>query len=89
MKFRTSIQRFIRVALTSLFITAGLVVIPRTTLAVDTEEAHYNAVVSLYNAGQWQAALSKIDEREKQALNDATAHPLPLCARLGPGKGRP
>ena len=43
----------------------------RAALAADVEEAHYNAVVSLYNAGQWQAALAKIAEREKQDMPDA------------------
>ncbi|MCE9592284.1 MAG: tetratricopeptide repeat protein [Planctomycetes bacterium] len=37
----------------------------------DAEEAQYNVVVSLYNAGQWQAAVSKIDERLKLELPDA------------------
>ncbi len=70
MTFRTATPCFIRAALASLLITAGLGAIPRATLAADPEEAHYNAVVSLYNTGQWQAALSKIDEREKQTLSD-------------------
>ena len=37
----------------------------------DPEDAHYNAAVQLYNAGQWQAAIAKIDEREKQTIPDA------------------
>lgn len=39
--------------------------------AADLEEAQYNAAVSLYNAGQWQAALKKIDERLQGTLSDA------------------
>ena len=51
---------------------AVLILAPgRAALAADVEEAHYNAVVSLYNAGQWQAALAKIAEREKQDMPDA------------------
>ncbi|NLB56184.1 MAG: hypothetical protein GX811_10555, partial [Lentisphaerae bacterium] len=34
------------------------------------EEAQYNAVVSLYNAGQWEAAIKIITEREKQNMPD-------------------
>ncbi|MCX5662377.1 MAG: tetratricopeptide repeat protein [Planctomycetota bacterium] len=41
---------------------------PATALGADPEEAHYNVVVSLYNAGQWQAAITKIQEREKLEL---------------------
>jgi len=37
----------------------------------DPEEAQYNVVVTLYNAGQWQAAIKKIEEREKLQLPDA------------------
>lgn len=70
MTFRAATKCFIRAALASMFITAGLCVFPRAAQAQDPEEAHYNAVVSLYNAGQWQAAISKIDEREKQTLGD-------------------
>lgn len=39
--------------------------------AADPEEAQYNVVVTLYNAGQWQAALTKIGEREARPLSDA------------------
>jgi tetratricopeptide (TPR) repeat protein len=42
----------------------------QNALAADPEEAHYNAVVALYNAGQWQAAITKIEEREKLAPPD-------------------
>lgn len=35
------------------------------TVRADTEDAQYNVVVSLSNAGQWDAALAKIAEREK------------------------
>lgn len=42
-----------------------------TTFAADVEQAQYNAAVSLYNAGQWQAALSKIDERLRLSPPDA------------------
>ncbi len=39
----------------------------------DPEDAQYNVVVSLSNAGQWEAALSKIAEREKvPSQSDAT-----------------
>jgi len=38
--------------------------------AADPEEAQYNVVVTLYNAGQWEAALKKIQEREAQNLSD-------------------
>ncbi len=31
--------------------------------AADREEAHYNVVVTLYNAGKWRAAVEKIDQR--------------------------
>ena len=34
------------------------------------EEAQYNVVVTLYNAGQWQKAVEKIEEREKLTLPD-------------------
>jgi len=42
-----------------------------TARAADVEEVQYNVVVNLYNAGQWQAAISKIEEREKLTLPDA------------------
>ncbi|MBU4212292.1 MAG: tetratricopeptide repeat protein [Verrucomicrobia bacterium] len=71
MTFHISTPCFVRAALASLLITAGLGALPRAALAADPEEAHYNAVVSLYNAGQWKAAISKIDAREKQSLSDA------------------
>jgi len=38
--------------------------------AADPEEAQYNVVVTLYNAGQWEAALKKIQEREARELAD-------------------
>lgn len=38
--------------------------------AADPEEAQYNAAVALYNAGQWQAAVKKIDERMPLNLAD-------------------
>lgn len=59
-----------RAALIALFLAGTLVLFPRSGVPAETEEAHYNAVVNLYNAGQWQSALAKIDEREKQALSD-------------------
>jgi len=39
-------------------------------LSAEKEEAQYNVVVSLYNAGQLDAALKKIDEREDLELSD-------------------
>lgn len=60
-----------RIARPALISVAILLACPPAAPAADAEEAHYNAVVSLYNAGQWQAALAKIDEREKQPLSDA------------------
>jgi tetratricopeptide (TPR) repeat protein len=39
--------------------------------AADLEQAQYNAAVALYNAGQWPAAVTKIDERLK--VNSAAA----------------
>lgn len=39
--------------------------------STETENAHYNVVVALYQAGQWQAALNKIAEREQGALDSA------------------
>lgn len=55
-----------------LWITATLSVLYGGTpcLAADPEEAQYNVVVTLFNAGQWQAALKKIDERETKPLTD-------------------
>jgi len=41
-----------------------------TAAAVDLEDAQYNVVVTLYNAGQWEAALKKIQEREARDLSD-------------------
>ena len=38
--------------------------------AIDPEEAHYNVVVTLYNKGQCEAALKKMDEREAVNLSD-------------------
>jgi len=38
--------------------------------AADPEEAQYNVVVTLYNAGQWEAAIRKIEEREAQNLSE-------------------
>lgn len=38
--------------------------------AAEPEEAHYNTVITLYNAGQWDAALKKIKERENQPMSD-------------------
>ncbi|NQU11530.1 tetratricopeptide repeat protein [bacterium] len=49
--------------------------------AADIEEAQYNAAVALYNAGQWQAALKKIDER--LALNPTDQ----MRARYGYARG--
>lgn len=43
---------------------------PAVVPAADLEEAQYNVVVTLYNAGQWEAALKKIQEREAQDLSD-------------------
>jgi len=48
---------------------AGLVSSP--LWAADIEQAQYNAAVALYNAGQWQAAVTKIDERLKSNTSDA------------------
>ncbi len=59
-----------RAALVALGLAALAVFPPAAPAAADPEEAHYNTVVNLYNAGQWQAALAKIDEREKQTLSD-------------------
>lgn len=50
---------------------AALLLTLSQTAAADVEEAHYNAAVNLYNAGQWQAALKKIEERETQTMPDA------------------
>lgn len=44
--------------------------IPCASRAADPEEAQYNVVVTLYNAGQWEAALRKIAERESLSLTD-------------------
>lgn len=55
------------VAAACLFAWAGLCSHARA----DSEEAQFNVVVSLYNAGQWQAAVAKIEEREKTELTDA------------------
>lgn len=71
MKFDPYFICLARAMLASLLVTTWLGPLARVALAVDPEEAHYNAVVSLYNAGQWRAAISKIDEREKLSLNDA------------------
>lgn len=60
-----------RIVLPILFMIAVLVVTPSRARAADPEEAHYNAAVSLYNAGQWKAALEKINEREKQSVSNA------------------
>jgi tetratricopeptide (TPR) repeat protein len=49
-------------------LTAVLFVPPAA--AADPEEAQYNVVVTLYNAGQWEAALKKIQEREGRDLAD-------------------
>jgi len=46
-------------------------ILATTARAADGEEVQYNVVVNLYNAGQWQAAISKIEEREKLTLPDA------------------
>lgn len=55
------------------FVLGAMMVFPyaRQTWAADTEQAHYNAAVVLYNAGQLQAAVTKIDERLKVATTDA------------------
>lgn len=50
-------------------ILVGLVV--THARAADPEEAQYNVVVSLYNGGNWEAAVKKIDER--LALNPPDA----------------
>src|SRR5687768_16513420 len=40
--------------------------------AADPEEAHYNVIVGLYNAGKWQEAVGQIEKREEEtALPDA------------------
>ncbi|MCC7192394.1 MAG: tetratricopeptide repeat protein [Phycisphaeraceae bacterium] len=38
--------------------------------AADPEESQYNVAAALVNAGQWQAAIKKIEEREKLDLSD-------------------
>ncbi|MCG3149005.1 MAG: hypothetical protein PCFJNLEI_02457 [Verrucomicrobiae bacterium] len=48
-----------------------LLIVSTVGFAADPEEAQYNVVVTLYNAGQWQAAIKKIEEREKLPLPDA------------------
>jgi len=48
-----------------------LFIVSAVGYAADPEEAQYNVVVTLYNAGQWQAAIKKIEEREKVELPDA------------------
>ena len=55
------------VAVVALVVLAAL---PARLLAADREEAQFNVAVSLYNAGQWQAALRHIQKREKQTLSD-------------------
>src|SRR5688572_16051979 len=50
------------------------------SFAADAEEAQYNVVVTLYNAGQWQAAVTKIEEREKLTLTDPMRAKY-LCAK--------
>lgn len=45
--------------------------LPSSARAADPEEAQYNVAAALVNAGQWQAAVKKIEEREKLDLPDA------------------
>lgn len=54
-----------------LMIVAGLLAATSIARAAEAEEAQYNVVARLSNAGQWQAALEKIAEREKQQLAPA------------------
>jgi tetratricopeptide (TPR) repeat protein len=53
----------------------GMVLVALVTGAgafgAEPEEAQYNVVAGLYNAGQWQAAVTKIQEREKAQLTEA------------------
>jgi len=51
-------------------VLAGAVSVGSTASGADPEEAQYNVVVTLYNAGQWEAALKKITQREAQELSD-------------------
>ena len=51
----------------SIVVLVSLTAPPAT--AAEPEEAQYNVVVTLYNAGQWQAALNRIAEREKLELS--------------------
>ncbi len=53
-------------------VIAGLLLLCGTipSPAADPEEAQYNVVVTLYNAGQWQAALKKIESRETLKISD-------------------
>lgn len=57
------------------------------TIAADAEEAQYNVVVALYNAGQWQAAVAKIEEREKLTLPDAMRARYTYAKALAYDKG--
>jgi TolA-binding protein len=57
-----AMRRSVAVALAAAMLSAAAAV------AADPEEAQYNVVVTLYNAGQWEAALKKIQEREAQDL---------------------
>jgi outer membrane protein assembly factor BamD (BamD/ComL family) len=54
-----------------LLVTLGLAIGMGSLACADVEEAHYNAAVSLYNAGQWQAAVKKIDERLQGSASEA------------------
>jgi tetratricopeptide (TPR) repeat protein len=52
------------------FLSLQAALSPQRALAADPEEAQYNAAAALVNAGQWQAGIKKIEEREKLDLPD-------------------
>ncbi len=55
--------------------------------AAEPEEAQYNVVAGLYNAGQWQAAVTKIQEREKAELTEAMRAKYLLAKGMAYEKG--
>jgi tetratricopeptide (TPR) repeat protein len=54
----------------------------------EPEEAQFNVVAGLYNAGQWQAAVAKIQEREKTELTEGMRAKYLLAKGMAYEKGQ-
>ncbi len=70
-------------AVASVLLAAALPV-----FGAEPEEAQFNVVAGLYNAGQWQAAVAKIAEREKTELTEGMRAKYLLAKGMAYEKGQ-